>query len=299
MATAGTPSTTTGPAPAVTSFALNPLTTTFSRPADCTGVYQSLFLTMMDLQTTCLPKGFKSQSDAYFSPGIACPSGYVSACHDNTRVASQTTVTCCPTLNSNISLSCVTASTITGLWSTLFCTWIAPPASKQASLPVTVSNNGVTSTEMRGFQSPGGINAFGVRMVYQKTDVVIAAATTNATTALSTGPAGSDGSEPILGSSSSSSSNLSTGAIAAIGVVIPLLVIGILAGALLWWRWRRRQHAQVESLSKFGEAAPQPQPQPHAELHGDHVQEMPGSTVEPVELPASEPEPPPPPPPQK
>ncbi|POR32809.1 Uncharacterized protein TPAR_06999 [Tolypocladium paradoxum] len=278
MAT-GRPSTTASSAPATTSFALNPLTTTFSRPQDCTGVYQSLGLAMMDVQTTCLPDGFKSQSESYFSPGLVCPSGYVSACHDNTGVASQTTVTCCPTLKSDVTLSCVTTSTLKSVWSTLFCTWIAP--SQKTSLPVTVSGNGVTSTEMRELRSPAGLNAFGVRMVYQKTDLE-ATTKTGSTKRPDAGPTSSAGPRP----SPSASSGLSTGAKVAIGVVVPLVVLAILAGVLLWWwRRRRRQRAPGGPLYKYEKTGPQP----HAELHGEHVQEMVGSTV-PVELPATGPQ---------
>lgn len=282
-----TPSTTASSAPAITSFALNPLMTAFSRPADCTGLYQSSFLTMMDPQATCMPDGFKSQSEAYFSPGLVCPSGYASACHDNTGVASLTTVTCCPTLNSDVSLSCVTASTLKSVWATLFCTWIGP-ASQKTSLPLTLSGNGVTSTVMRDFKSPGGINAFGVRMVYQRTDLETTARQTGSTNP-NPDPTASAGPEPTSGSPPSDpDSGLSTGAKVAIGVAVPLVVLAILAGALLWWRRRRRQSALGGPLYKYEKAAPQPQP--HAELHGEHVQEMMGSTAEPVELPATGPQ---------
>ena len=289
---AGTASTTASAAPATTSFARNPLTTAFSRPAECTGIYKSSFLTVMDTQSSCLPDGFKSQTESYFSPGLICPSGYVSACHDNTKVASQTTVTCCPTYNSDISLSCVTGSTLSGAWATLFCTWIGP--SQKTSLPLTFSGNGVTSTVMQDFKSPGGINAFGIRMVYQKTDIETTAKKTSATTATpSSDPTSATDSAATDDSSSSSSSSsddngLSTGAKAAIGVVIPLVVLALLAGVLLWRRRRRqRQRTQEGPLYKYEPA--QATPQPHAELHGEHVHEMQGSPVNPVELPATEP----------
>ncbi|PNY29725.1 Uncharacterized protein TCAP_00361 [Tolypocladium capitatum] len=286
-------STRTASPPVITSFASNPLTTTFSRPADCTGLYQSLFLTMMDVQSTCLPTGFNTKPDAFFSPGVACPSGYVSACHDNTGVASQTTVTCCPTFNSDITLSCAPPGPRSGIWSTLFCTWMPAP-SQDTTLPVTTSSNGITSTEMRDFPSPAGINAFGVRMVYQRTDLT--SATTSATDSTSSA-------DPQSTSGSASSSGLSTGARAAIGVVVPLVVLAILAGALLWWRRRRRLRAPGGPLEDG-----KTQPPGHAELHGEHVQEMMGTAVdeagpaelaepvapvepvahEPVELPAME-----------
>jgi len=288
--TASTPTgtgkgTTTSP-PAITSFPRNPLTKSFSRPKDCTGVVKSSFLVMMDVASTCLPPGIQTESDAYFSPGIACPSGYVSACHDNTGVASLTTVTCCPTLNRDVTLSCVDDRTLASVWSTLFCTWIAPKA--KTSLPVTLSANGVTSTENLDFSSPGGLNAFGVRMVYQKTDTDRPTATTTGGTTkpTSSDPTNSDTSTPSPGDDG----GLSTGAKVAIGVVIPVVAIAALVGILLWWRRRRRHHGQSSGgggeLYKY-----QPQPQQTAELHGQPMQELQGSVVDPVELPGSSPHP--------
>ncbi|UNI13898.1 hypothetical protein JDV02_000593 [Purpureocillium takamizusanense] len=284
---AGVAGTTTSP-PAITSFPRNPLTKSFSRPKDCTGVSKSTFLAMMDLSSTCLPPGLKTESDAYFSPGIACPSGYVSACHDNNGVASLTTVTCCPTLNREVSLSCVDDRTLQGVWKTLFCTWIAPKT--KTTLPVTLSQNGVTSTENMEFSSPDGVNAFGIRMVYQKTDTD----TPTATTTSSGGTGQTTSSEPIESETSTPSPDddggLSTGATVAIGVVVPVVVIAALLGILLWWRRRRRHHHSQTADGGGGELYKY-QPQQTAELHGQPMQELQGSVVDPVELPGSNPHP--------
>lgn len=264
--------------PAITSFPRNPLTTTFSRPAECTGIYMSLFLNMVDLQSTCLPDGLSTQSDAYFSPGIACPSGYVSACHDNTGVASQTTVTCCPTLDSDVTLSCVDTRTLRSVWSTLFCTWIAP---RTTSLPVTLVNNGITSTRSIQFKSPGGLNAFGVRMVYQKTDLDEATAT--ATGSRSTGRTSDPSESAAQNPPPEVGAGLSIGATIAIGVVVPVVVLAVLAGLLAWF-CRRRRRQRTTSPYKY-----EPQTQQTAELHGDYVHEVEGSAVDAVELPTDSP----------
>ncbi|KAJ6446749.1 transmembrane alpha-helix domain-containing protein [Purpureocillium lavendulum] len=283
----GSAAATTTTPPEITSFPKNPLTTTFSRPTDCTGISKSLFLAMMDLSSTCLPSGFKSQSSAYFSPGIACPSGYVSACHDNTGVASQTTVTCCPTLNRDISLSCVDDRTLRSVWSTLFCTWIAPKA--QTTLRMTLSTNGgVTSTERVEFVSPDGINAFGIRMVYQKTDMD--KATTTATGTSRPGQTGSNptDSAPTNTSLPESDGGLSTGAKAAIGVVVPCVVLAVLFGVLFWWRRKRRNNTNTKAQGGASSELYKYQPQHNtSELQGQPVQELQGSVVDPVELPAS------------
>lgn len=258
----------------VTSFPPNPLTTSFARPSDCTGVYQSDFLAMVDLASTCLPHGFKTNSDSYFSPGIACPSGYVSACHDNTGVASLTTVTCCPTLNHDVTLSCVTTSTLTSVWSTLFCTWIAPPESRGTFLDVTLSGDGITRTVQQDFRSPGGLNAFGVRMVHRRTDLHHASAS-------ATSLPSSTGANPRSGASQSPSPGLATGTKVAVGVVVPVVVLALLAGALIWW-WRRRKLTRASSGYSYEKTG-----QGHTELHGDNIQEMMAATAAPVELPAT------------
>lgn len=246
--------------PVVTSFPFNPLTTAFSRPADCDGIYVSNFLSGIDFSKSCLPKGFHTDQTSYFSPGLACPTGYYSACHDNIGASRITTVTCCPTFGTDISLSCVTASTLAGVWSTLFCTWIAPDGDG-TTLPMTVSGNGITSTVQGDFTAPGGLNAFGIRMVYRKTDTepTTMATTTTTTIAATTGtkPGGAKNTGGS-GSSDSSSGGLSAGAKAAIGVVVPVVVLGLLAGLFFWWR-KRRQYNKVLSSNT------------PTELHGQEV----------------------------
>lgn len=212
---------------------------------------------MIDVSTTCLPSGFNTAASSFFSPGLICPSGYYRACHDTTGVASITTVTCCPTYNQDISLSCVNTNTLSGIWASLYCTW-SPEAGQPTSLPLTLSSNGITSTSMVGVTKPGGINAFGVRMVYQSTDSSTATATSGATStaqapSATSIQATSSSSTQGAGSSSSATaeptkSGLSTGATVgiAVGAVTALLII---AGALfLCWRSRRNNrhvHAPI------------------------------------------------------
>ncbi|KAM0259841.1 hypothetical protein ACHAQJ_003085 [Trichoderma viride] len=241
--------------PVVTSFPFNPLTTSFDRPSDCDGIFASSFLTGIDFSKSCLPKGFHTDQTSYFSPGLACPTGYYSACHDNIGAASITTVTCCPTFGTDVSLSCVTTSTLRSVWSTLFCTWIAP-GGDGTQLPMTVSNNGITSTVQASFTAPGGLNAFGIRMVYQKTDTqttTMATKTARSTATTWTKPGGA---KNTGGSNSSdSSTGLSTGAKAAIGVVVPIVVLGLLVGLFIWWRKRKQYNKVIQST-------------PPTELHG-------------------------------
>ncbi|PTB66253.1 hypothetical protein BBK36DRAFT_1168872 [Trichoderma citrinoviride] len=242
---------TTKPAvPVVTSFPFNPLTTTFTRPSDCDGIFASSFLSGIDFSTSCVPKGFHTDE-----------TGYYSACHDNAGARTITTVTCCPTYGTDVSLSCVTASTLFSVWSTLYCTWIAPDGDGTI-LPVTVSNGGTTSTVVGAFQSPGGLNAFGIRMVYQKTDLettTMATTTTTrtsqtrskSTTATETGRPKETG---------EASSGLSSGAKAAIGagVAVPIVVVvGLALGLFFWWWRRRKQYVRAGQTT------------PPTELHGE------------------------------
>jgi hypothetical protein len=267
MSKSADPSKTTATPLVITSFPSIPLTTTFTPPAtDCGGVYRprSPDLFIVDNEPSCLPPNFStSDSSFFYSPGIACPSGYWTACHDTAGVSSITTVTCCPTYGADISLSCVpNPAQLRGVWETLFCTWIAPASG--TAVRVTLSSNaGRTSTVAETMTSPGGLNAYGVRMVYQASD--LEAAASSSSSSASSGAAGSttssipnptgggDGSgsgsgsspatsdDPAASSSDSSGGGLSTGAIAAIGVVVPLVVIGAaLLGFALWWRRRKR-----------------------------------------------------------
>ncbi|KAL6909131.1 hypothetical protein GGI43DRAFT_394648 [Trichoderma evansii] len=290
--------------PVVTSFPFNPLTTTFTRPDDCNGIYVSGgFLSGMDFSTSCLPKGFHTEQTSYFSPGLACPSGYYSACHDNIGASRITTVTCCPTFSTDISLSCVTASTLEGVFSTLFCTWIAPDGDG-TTLPMTVSDNGVTSTVQGAFTSPGGLNAYGIRMVYHKTDLD---STTMSTMSTTTSTPASTGTKPGgakntggsgSGSNNSSGGGLSTGAEAAIGVVVPVVVLGLLAGLFFWWRKRKQYNKVISSNTPtelHGHDAAQPTELPqYSGLMNKPKQpvnappeELPAEEVAPVELPGS------------
>lgn len=235
---------TTASAVVITSFPSVPLTTTFKPSADCSGFYFSHDIFVIDASSSCLPSGFDTNPTSYFSPGIACPSGYSTACHDTTGVSTITTVTCCP-VRGDVSLSCVpNPLSLADVWSTLFCTWIAPDTT---TLSVTLSSNGVTSTSLGTFVSPGGINALGIRMVYQSSDLSTSTSSTSkpasntAQTTSSTSSSSTSSSSPT----STPSSGLSTGAKAAIGVSIPLAVLAILVGVFLWWRRRSQRYNAV------------------------------------------------------
>lgn len=109
------------------------------------------------------------------------------------------------------------------------------------TLPITVlKSDGQTTTSSWGFSAGAGINAYGVRLVYQSSDLV--AATTSA--ALGTGTTTSS-SVSATGTSNTGmgmkpSGKLSTGEIIAIAVVVPLVALAIL-GTLFGWLWRKKR----------------------------------------------------------
>lgn len=288
------------------------LTTTFTPPPACTGYYRTDpgYVTMVGQGTTgsCFPEGFATAATAFFSPGLACPAGYHSACHDTRGVASITTVTCCPT-RGDVALSCVDPATLAGPWANMFCTWIAPDDG--ADVPVTEVDDGITSTQTFTVSAPAGLNAFGVRMVYQSSDLTAASSIGS-----SNGPrptsSPTSSSEPDDGAASAG--GLSSEAIIAIGVAVPVVVLGAAVVGFFLWR-RRRNHAgdaaaaggasahanampESKPLALYGgyhetgygdahEAGGRPVPSPHGGGGGGQVSyELAGQASPPVELPA-------------
>ncbi|KAK4231146.1 hypothetical protein QBC38DRAFT_440265 [Podospora fimiseda] len=224
----------------ITSFPVRPLTTTFTRPSSCGGIYSRppggiLVIESQSgpvFDSSCFPPGFATEERSFFSPGIACPSGYYSAC-TGAPVSSITTVTCCPVVSSSISMLCREPTQLSEAWENQFCTWAAPP--KGDTVMVTESANGRTSTIVKTLSNPEGLNAFGIRMVYQATDMPTTSTSGTASTSPSNQPS-SPGQDQIDGSDKG---GLSTGATIAIALVIPIIVIGAAVGFFFWWKRRR------------------------------------------------------------
>lgn len=88
MATTTSISSSTYFSPIQSSFPLAvALTTTFTPPNTCTGAYYSGGVFLLGEGAACKPSGFNDLSTQYFSPGLYCPSGYYTACHDTAGVA--------------------------------------------------------------------------------------------------------------------------------------------------------------------------------------------------------------------
>ena len=260
------------------SSAAAPLTTTFTRPAGCEGIYkpEPNRLFMIDDQPACLPPGFAVDQNIFFSPGIACPSGYRTACMDTSGEDSQTTVTCCPVYGPGTTLSChQSPETVGERWESLFCTWRATRSG--AVLTWTESGLGTDTTTLK---SPGGVNAYGIRMLFESTDLdAVPGSTTTSTESgskesdsagptpseqdststeptntdpASAGASGGDDGNDSNNDSASTSTNggLSQGSTIAIAVVIPVLAVLAALGFFLWWRSRRALGARGQEVSQ-------------------------------------------------
>lgn len=160
----------TGPTPVITSFPYKPLTTEFVRPDSCAGIYTE-DVWMVDGKDGCMPSGFDSNPTQFYSPGFICPKDYTTACHDTAGVSSITTVICCPRVNNDLILSCpqIPWPNRRG-WDSYFCTYSGVKGGTAAAM-ATVSPNGITTTTAVTFSYPEGLNAYGVRLVYQAGDV--------------------------------------------------------------------------------------------------------------------------------
>lgn len=105
--------------------------------------------------------------------------------------------------------------------------------------------DGTTFTERKTITSKGGINAYGVRMVYQSSDIPTTTSPATTQAASNTSAAGQSPSTPLI-----PSAGLSAGATAAIAVIVPLVVLAALVGFFIW-RKRRRQDSGVLPLGSL------------------------------------------------
>lgn len=233
-----------------------PLTTTFTRPAACEGIYKPEPRTvfMIDDQPACLPSGFAIDEDRFYSPGIACPSGYWTACLGSSAPNSLTTVTCCPVFGGSTTLSCHrNPETLGTRWESLFCTWQAPRAG--AVMSFTESSLGPTVTGTTTLTAPQGVNAYGIRMLYQSTDLVASSSADASTSTSNTSSTDTDTgvarpTSPLPEEATNNDTNTDTNGVLsqagtiAVAVVIPVIALLAAAGFFLWWRRRRAPAAE-------------------------------------------------------
>ncbi|KAH8659527.1 hypothetical protein BGZ61DRAFT_433308 [Ilyonectria robusta] len=211
-------------------FPYNPLQTSdFNPPSSCRGIYLdtsghgSIDILTIGNDPLCLPKNFNAASTAFYSPGTACPTDYTAQpqCSRSDGVRAITTVTCCP-VRGDMTLTCIEDTLVRqDRWALQFCTWMADLTSTHPKtvVDVTVSESAgasPTTTVWTLYGEEGGVNAYGIRYVYQASDL------------------------------GQVSKGLSTGGTIAVAVVVPVVAIAALVGLLFWWRRRKRRYASVQ-----------------------------------------------------
>ncbi|KAL6857795.1 hypothetical protein ACO1O0_005238 [Amphichorda felina] len=246
----------------ITSF-VGAFPTDFVVPDDCSDLTSNTVVGF-DFANTCLPENFDPDPAAYYSPGTGCPSGYTAQASCTRSSGGTSTVTCCPE-RGDLTLWCVEdPETLSDAWESLFCTWNA--GNQETVLLVTVDDVNTKAVTMTGLD---GINAYGLRMVYESSDLVkstSATVTTEATSATETETrSGESVAKPTNTDTDSADSasddgggGLSTGAKVAIGVVIPVAVIALAVGLFFLYRRRKRSYGAVDTTELPAETKPGP-----------------------------------------
>ncbi|KAI0429498.1 hypothetical protein F5Y09DRAFT_258033 [Xylaria sp. FL1042] len=185
-------------------------------------------------QTSCYPSSYAANSKQYYSPG-RCPTGFTSACQ------SDTIVRCCPT-----QASFICQSSIDDAWEqTLGCVVPQDPATTTVW---TVSQVSSGRTALATYTGPvGGINAYQIQVATSTSTTTTKTKTTtkyqtHPTTTKSSSSSSSGGGKTGKHGKSSSSSHLSSGAIAGIVVGVVAGIGGIVTS--LWLKSRNRGKQQ-------------------------------------------------------
>ena len=215
--------------------------TAFNPPSDCladTYLYSdsqlgaNVFLGPMT--STCYPPDWTNTSTTHYSPAIVCPTSYSNLCQ-TTNVAgsvTETVITCCPT-----GFVCATPSP---QWKNILgCT---SSVTQKAPLTV-VETDFLSSTAMQTQTAPNAVNAYGIQIRYQLTDLPNPTSTGSSTSSVST-----TGPTPTP----TGSSGLSGGAKAGIGIGVALASLICLIALVLGGRHvlRKRQSALSAAVNK-------------------------------------------------
>ncbi|KAL2121596.1 hypothetical protein VTJ04DRAFT_5623 [Mycothermus thermophilus] len=212
------------------SFPFNPLTTTFTRDSKCGAVTISVSdkieFYIIDLR----------------EEGQNC---YWTACQDNDGVASITTVVCCPTYNSDITLTCETSDKNIHDMETDavidLCFWTA---GETTALTAVTWEAG--STFVVDFYEPDIVRAEGVYMVYQSSDLNGGSGAETTTTSEASPGHDSAASDTATSSSTSEAPPSSpptsglTPAELAMAIVGPIILLALLLATIYFWRKSRK-----------------------------------------------------------
>ncbi|KAH6984346.1 hypothetical protein BKA56DRAFT_580911 [Ilyonectria sp. MPI-CAGE-AT-0026] len=239
-----------------------PLTDTFTVPSTC---YQSTFGAQITTETAngiyfllgdpnsagdCLPSAVGTSTVSYFSPGLYCPHDWTTACSRTSD--GQAIATCCPPG----SYVCELQSTFADLyyWITLYpcISYVGDAAVTATSVPVIITSP--TSHTIYYTLAPNdAVNAPGVEL---RVDISAntASVTTSSMTTSSGITAGSViATNSVITTTSVASKHKDSTKALAIGLGVPLGIIGAaVLGAAVWFFQRRKKGDKSQNVVDTG-----------------------------------------------
>lgn len=277
-----------------------PLTTIFTPSPDC--LSQIHWATespwfQLGAGTQCIPSGPNPSVSSFYSPGLYCPEGYTVACSTQVTFgsATETRATCCPQATGleHLSVSSFGCQVNTLFFATSYgC--VLPLGTLASDSLTVIATNVSTFTSTFSVGTLDAVNAFSVQIRWQESDLITSTAQSGSTSQTSGANSGSSpslnngptstisGAPAVITSQNSSgrSGGLSTGAIIAIAVVIPIVVIAALVGLFFFMRRKKRAELPAEHSNH---AVPVKEMPFNHNRHAD-VKEMPASELDSVPM---------------
>ncbi|KAK8218985.1 hypothetical protein IWZ01DRAFT_479543 [Phyllosticta capitalensis] len=276
---------------------LGPLTTTFTPPSDCqigyssasfvsnliddiSGYYNTSEYTIAQIAKTCSNSAI---GWGFYSPGLFCPVGYTTACASVASLSSYSTFPigyeCATTSSSNQAQGCVKAT------STKTTLAVCGTASKSSDTSSESDPYYVNFSKLTIFQAPM------IQLNWKREDF-------ESYNSIHT-------SSPIP-IPDEKGGGLSSAAVIAIAVVVPIVSLGMIIGLIIWYLRRRKAGAQQDEQQRlnqeresddskhFGSELPNEGyeimelPQPSVELSDPHAERFMQAQRKPSELPPHE-----------
>ncbi|KIW01122.1 uncharacterized protein PV09_07409 [Verruconis gallopava] len=226
---------------------LGPLTTTFTPPASCLDVsffyrdYNSAAVKLLDAPE-CFPSSYVSSG--FYSPGLFCPSGYHGYTEND---GAETSINCCPSqfqFSGPWPGACLTVDTA-------------------ETISVYVTGNPTQATSTQYYPPTASLYASAIQVRYRSSDLASSTASSSGSISTTAGPSATAATSTLVSSSTPSSASnsdntasgntngISTGAKIAIGVVVPVIVlslIAVVAGLLYRRRSRVKAARNVQEM---------------------------------------------------
>ncbi|KAF3024184.1 hypothetical protein E8E14_009634 [Neopestalotiopsis sp. 37M] len=196
---------------------------------------------------SCYPSAYAGVTTQYYSPAVACPSGFTAACGSTNVIG---------TVSETRQFSYQCQTTASYAWeSTLGCVYPVDSSSSTAWTVVQISSGTTKSITSAGYA--GGMNAYSIQVRFQASDLTTAATTstatssqTSSTTAAVTGTNNDSPSSTSTSEASNSSGGLSTGAIAGIAVGAGLVGLAIIGTVAFLMIKKRKQQRELQQQSQ-------------------------------------------------